>query len=297
MFCSQRNCLVVAFAAVCATVGAAQPASGADLGSAPSAPPLASPSPWTISVTPYGWLPFLKGDATIRGRTAEVDVNPWEVLEHLDAVPWMSYIEARRGPLSFYNDIFLAKLGIDVGGARTFGGATLDATLGLDFTQTIIEVGGTYEIAKWSSGGGSHATAIDLLAGARYWHQDLSLRLALTGTLDTTGLFLTGTRAIARSGSVDWVDPLVGARVRHQLAPGKELVLRGDIGGFDVGSRFSWNLLGAYSWTIGARQGVSYEGILGYRLLSVDYERGSGFTTYEYDVLQHGPIMGLTVKF
>jgi hypothetical protein len=297
MLCSQRNCLVIAFAAVCATVGAAQPASSADLGSAPSAPPVATPSSWTISVTPYGWLPFLNGDATVRGRTAEIDVNPREVLEHLDAIPWMSYIEARRGPLSFYNDIFVAKLGIDVGGARTLGGATLDATLGLDFNQTIIEVGGTYEIAKWWSGGSSRITAIDLLAGARYWHQEMDINLALTGTLSTSGLVLTGGRAIARSGNVDWVDPVIGGRVRHQLAPGQELVLRGDIGGFDVGSRFSWNVLGAYSWHIADRDGVSYAGILGYRLLSVDYEKGSGLTRYEYDVLQHGPLMGLTLSF
>ena len=45
-------------------------------------------------MTPYGWLPFLNGDQTIRGRTVDIDVNPIEVLEHLDAAPWMSYVEA-----------------------------------------------------------------------------------------------------------------------------------------------------------------------------------------------------------
>jgi hypothetical protein len=29
----------------------------------------------------------------------------------------------------------------------------------------------------------------------------------------------------------------------------------------------------------------------------VDYEQGSGRTKYEYDVLQHGPLTGLTVAF
>jgi hypothetical protein len=210
----------------------------------------------------------------------------------------MSYIEARRGPLAFYNDIFFAKLGVDVSAARTFGGLALDAALGLGFTQTVVEVGGTYEIAKWSGGGMSgRYTAIDVLAGARYWHQEMDINLVLTGTLTTTGLVLTGSRAIARSGNVDWVDPVIGGRVRHQLAPGQELILRGDIGGFDVGSTFSWNVLGAYSWQIANRNGVSYSGILGYRLLSVDYVQGSGLTRYEYDVLQHGPLMGLTVGF
>ena len=42
-----------------------------------------------------------------------------------------------------------------------------------------------------------------------------------------------------RSGSVDWVDPFVGARLRQLLAPGQNLTLRGDVGGFDVGSDFT----------------------------------------------------------
>jgi hypothetical protein len=37
--------------------------------------------------------------------------------------------------------------------------------------------------------------------------------------------------------------------------------------------------------------------MLGYRALSVDYQKGSGVNRYEYDMLQHGPIVGLTVKF
>ena len=69
------------------------------------------------------------------------------------------------------------------------------------------------------------------------------------------------------------------------------------MGGFDVGSQISWNLTGAYSWDFAVRGGVTYSGMLGYRALSVDYSKGSGLSTYEYDVLQHGPIMGLTAKF
>ncbi len=284
-----------------ATLSFPNAAAAADLGSGPPPPPAPSPQ-WTVTFTPYAWASYLTGDSTVKGRTADIYVTPIELFEHLDAVPWMSYVEARRGPLAFYNDIIYAKLGVDVSGVRSLGGLTLDAALGLDVSLTIIEVGGTYEIAKWWSGGAKDSTfarytAIDLLAGARYWRQEVDLNLAVTAALNTSGLTVSGTRAIAGSGGVDWVDPVVGARVRHQLAPGQELVLRADIGGFDVGSRFSWNMLGAYSWQIGARDGLNYTGILGYRLLSVDYVQGSGASRYEYDVLQHGPLMGLTVSF
>jgi hypothetical protein len=262
--------------------------------------------PWTLTFTPYAWAPYLQGDLTVRGRTVGLDVTPSEVFEHLERAPWMSYAEVRNGRLALYNDIFYAKLGISVSGARLRGASTVDATLGADFEEAVIEAGGAYQIAKWWSGrGGSikdsdaftRYTVIDLLAGARYWHQEMAINLALTGTLDPRGLDISGGRATARSGAVDWVDPLVGFRVRHQLAPGRELMFRADVGGFDVGSKFSWNLIGAYSWDICVSHGVTYSGMVGYRALSVDFEKGSGVTRYEYDVVQHGPVMGLAIKF
>jgi hypothetical protein len=81
------------------------------------------------------------------------------------------------------------------------------------------------------------------------------------------------------------------------LAPGHELLLRGDVGGFGAGSEFSWNALATYSWQIAVSEGVTYSGVLGYRALDVDYEKGSGRSKYRYDVLQHGPIMGLSIAF
>jgi hypothetical protein len=125
----------------------------------------------------------------------------------------------------------------------------------------------------------------------------LAIRLGLTTAFDTTGLDISGSRAIARGGNVDWVDPLVGFRIRHQMLPGQELVFRADVGGFDVGSQFSWNVLAAYQWDFAVRNGVTYSGVLGYRALSVDYTKGSGLERYEYDVVMHGPVVGLSLKF
>jgi hypothetical protein len=141
----------------------------------------------------------------------------------------------------------------------------------------------------------TRTTALDILAGARYWYQNMAINLAVD--LDLGDLPRSGNHFVARSGSVDWVDPVVGARIRHELAPGQALILRGDIGGFDVGSKFSWNVLAVYSYDIAVRDGVTYSGVVGYRALDVDYEQGSGLRKYEYDVLQHGPLLGLTVKF
>jgi hypothetical protein len=289
---------------VAALLGTTGVAAGADLGSGPALPEEQVPAPpraWTFTFTPYSWLAGLDGHTTVKRRTADIDADPIEVLEHLDGVPWMSYGELRIGKLGLYGDIVYAPLGTDAGVARTFGGATLDASLGVDVEQTIAEIGAAYEIAGWRSGSlvgyGTGFTAIDVLAGARYWRQDIAIRLALTATLDIAGLDLSGSRAVARAGDVEWVDPLVGLRLRHRLAPGQEIVLRGDVGGFDAGSTFSWNVLAAFSWQLAVHHGVTYSGVLGYRALAVDYAKGSGATRYEYDVVQHGPLIGLKASF
>ena len=289
----------LAVALVLASVAWAAPQRtfAADLGSGPPPPPSPPYSGWTLNVTPYAWAPFIQGDVTVKGRTVDIDVNPIELLGHLDAVPFMAYTEARKGPLVLYNDIVYAKFGVDGSVSRSVRGLTVGASADVDIQLAIIEAGGAFEIARWSSGGFGPYTAVDVLAGARYWHEDVDLKFGLTGTLDLNGLVVSRNRAIARSGGVDWVDPLVGFRIRQGLAPGQELLLRADVGGFDVGSQFSWNVQAAYSFDFAVRDGVTYSGMLGYRALSVDFEKGSGTSTFKEDVVLHGPVVGLTLRF
>jgi hypothetical protein len=228
-----------------ATIG---PAASADLGPQP-VEPLAEPahplSQWQFSFTSYAWLPWISGDVVVKGRTLDVAVDPAQVIDALnwpDIVPaWFSYAEARRGPLSLFNDVVWG----DFSGSGGFSGtrrgslgpggvvrvnATFGGDISADYKLAIVEAGGAYAIWSRGSQGSPGSTAFDLLAGARYWHQevdvsaDLTATVALSGPLDLT---LSGSRAIAKSGSVDWVDPFVGARFRQQLAPGQQFVLRG----------------------------------------------------------------------
>jgi hypothetical protein len=37
--------------------------------------------------------------------------------------------------------------------------------------------------------------------------------------------------------------------------------------------------------------------MVGYKALSVDYSQGSGLSRYEFDMVMHGPIFGLTARF
>src|SRR4051794_21950183 len=122
-------------------------------------------------------------------------------------------------------------------------------------------------------------------------------RLALARALAQNGLELRRNRAIARSGTADWVDPLLGGRVRMEVAPGHELFVRGDVGGFGVGSKFSWQAVGGYSFDYAVKDGITYSGLIGYKALYVDYAQGQGRKRYEFDMLQHGPVVGISLRW
>lgn len=297
-------------ASVIALLALAGPAVAADIGSAKDLPldePASELSDWSFALTTYSWVAGLSGDAVVKGRAVEIDASATEILDHLDwdGIPaWMSYAEARRGPLSLFNDIVYSKLTGSTDFVRSVRrgavAARLGADISADFTQATVEFGGAYEVRQWrsaASSGANGSLALDVLAGGRYWYQKLNLSADLSGTADVNGLTISGDRALARSGSVDWVDPFVGARLRYQRAIGEEVVLRGDIGGFGAGSDFSWQLIGTYNWQLCTVFGMNLVGYVGYRALAVDYSEGAGRNEYSIDAVQHGPVIGVTTRF
>jgi hypothetical protein len=259
--------------------------------------PMAAPSGWTFNFVPYGWLPAMKGTLTVRGRSVKVDASFIDILEESDSlVALMGDFEARNGRWSLFSDVVWSNIGADRSNLRTRAvapgvTATVGTALDLDIDMAIVEVGAAYEVAR------SGPVAFDILAGARYWYQEGDLSFGLAGTIGLEDLELGAGRAIARSRSVDWLDPLVGVRMRYTLAPGHQLLLRGDIGGFGVGSEFSWQAIGAYAFDFGVYNGITFSGVVGYRALFVDYAQGFDRTRYEFDMLQHGPILGVSMRF
>jgi hypothetical protein len=258
-------------------------------------------SEWTFSLTTYAWTPWISGDLTIKGRSFNVDVTAGQVLDALDwsGIPaWFSYAEARNGRLVLFNDIAYAKLAGSKSFAKTgpLGAATLSGNVEADYEQAIVEVGAAYEI--WSgSNPGMGTAAFDVLAGGRYWHQDTTVSAAVDLAINLPDLTVRGNRVFDKSGSIDWVDPFIGARLRQQMATGQNVTLRGDVGGFDVGSEFSWQVIATYDFQLCVTERYTIDGYLGYRALSVDYSEGSGANRYEYDAVQHGPVVGATVRF
>jgi hypothetical protein len=102
--------------------------------------------------------------------------------------------------------------------------------------------------------------------------------------------------ALAGSGDLEWVDPFVGARVRHQFGNNKEVTLEGDVGGFGVGSDFSWQVVATYGFDVNCF-GTPLHTVVGYRALAVDYTESGPFGDNGVDFIQHGPLMGVSLRW
>jgi hypothetical protein len=273
----------------------------------------ASPVPvfngWTFSVTPYAWITLLNGSATIKGRTTDVDVGYsglWDIVRQSeipkDLLALTGTFEARNGRLALFADVFYMKVALGASVTRSRGvdllNATVGASAGLKVQMAIAELAAAYEVARWGSNRApGSGTAIDVIGGVRGWWQKGDASLAVTGTINVGDLTRNADGTLSASSSVSWVDPLVGARLRHQFAPGVNFVVSGDVGGFGVGSKFSWQALAALNYDFYVKRNITWSGMLGYKALYVDYSKGSGLSSYEYNVTMHGPVLGLTARF
>jgi len=306
---SRRSIEVIA--ALAMTLGISGGATAADV-SMPTkalAAPVRPIDTWTFSATPYGWITLLDGSTTVKGRTVDVDVGFNDLMDLVrhseipkDLLALMGYFEARNGRISLFADLVYLKVGLGASMTRSRGidelNATVGASAGLKFEMFIAELAAAYEIARWGSAGApGSGTAIDVFAGARVWWQKADASLFVSGTLNIFDLTRNADGTLSASSSVSWVDPLVGLRLRHQLAPGWNFVASGDIGGFGVGSKFSWQALAALNYDFCVRKTVTWSGMVGYKALFVDYSKGSGLNHYEYDMTMHGPIIGVTARF
>jgi hypothetical protein len=286
---------------------------------------------WEFKFIPYGWFVGINGNVTARGHTVDVDESFIDIAEKSNTfAALMGYFEARKGRFGFFTDAVWADLGFpghvsydinrSVSGnpfarlpdfkATIRGNLNITGNVQLDYESTIIQSGVAFEVAKWGSGSGPGFTALDVLGSARYWNQDVDLSLAIDGKLTADievdfqrlGLKLkrkvSASRSIveARSSDLQWVDPVVGARVRHVFASGSEFNLLGDVGGFGAGSEFSWQAVATYGFDVNAF-GTTMRSVVGYRALYVDYSENTRHGKSGLDWTQHGPVLGVAFRW
>lgn len=259
-------------------------------------------SDWTFTLTPYAWLMGASGSATAKGQTIDVNAGIVDMFAKTDTlVALMANAEARRGKLAFGLDFIFTEMVATPAFATQRNPTpwlsfTAAAGANVKSTMIMVEGSGSYELFR-----PAEKTAVDGLVGLRYWHAstDINLGFTATGTISTpadVGLSRNGGLALASSGSMDWADPVFGLVVRHEIAPHQRLRVRGDIGGFGVGSQFTWQAFGGYSYEFSSGP-TSWSALLGYRALGINYSAGNGADYRNLNLVLHGPVLGLSVKF
>lgn len=93
----------------------------------------------------------------------------------------------------------------------------------------------------------------------------------------------------SRSDSRAWFDPYIGLQGVVGLTKNLDWRTAGTVGGFDVGSQFTWSVETMLEWRFSKRVGLD----IGYRVLSWNYDRDN----FVWDMTIQGPWIGLSFTF
>jgi hypothetical protein len=219
---------------------------------------------WHLIVSPYLWFPGVHGTLGTGERTASIHASVGDLLSHF-RIGLMGTADLRHKRLLLPVDMIWIRLGDDK--ALPFprlGESSADVRA----SQFVLTPKIGYRIVDLE------VLKVDALTGFRYWHVGQNLQFNPSGA--------------EFSGSLNWVDPLVGGRIRAALSPKVSVTIAGDVGGWGAGSQLDYQAVGLLgyrikpSWTLQA----------GYRYLYVNY-RSEGVI---FDAATSGVMFGVSVN-
>jgi hypothetical protein len=244
-------------------------------------PPSPVGTPTWVLLAPYLWAPAMKGSVTARGQTVPVDLSLSDLIDLIDEVngAFQGHVEVGKGPWGLIIDGMLIRL--------TPEGSVPLGELKVDSSMSIFELLATYRIVDlWWAEAPDRRLSFDLLGGARYY--DI-----------TSGIEIDGAGPIGLVVDVEesnqWVDLVVGGRVRIDLLDALAGWVRFDVGGFDIGtsSKLAWNLIAGLEYECSPCSSL----MAGYRIFDVEESKGSGDDEFEFDVRMQGPFIALGFRF
>jgi hypothetical protein len=202
----------------------------------------------------------MDGKTALRGHEVEVNVGPSQIFDNLQFGA-MGYFEARKAKWGVGVDAVYMALGTDVA----------KPSANVDFNQGAYTFTGLRQINE----------KVDFVFGAR-WN-------VIQGELDFKGPVLQGTFKDTKQ----WVDPIVGLKLKQSLGGKWHFSMQADIGGFGAGSDFAWQLFPVIGVDVGKRATL----VVGYRVLSGDYTTGSGNQQFKYDIITQAFVLGAAFSF
>ncbi len=221
---------------------------------------------WEFNLAPfYLWGINIDGDLSAGPVSAPVKVPFEDIFDSIEAVFIVHFETVYKAQWGFLVDVNYLDL-------ENKMNLPMGISQNVDLNMTLAEFSGFYRLQR-------DAHIFDFVAGLRFIEMENTVSIVGGSTL--------------LDDSQDWTDPLIGARWMWGFADGWSLIARGDIGGFGIGSEFSWHALGLVEW-----QPWKYASfIAGYRALDVDYEDGSGRDYFNFDATIHGPVIGVNFKW
>jgi hypothetical protein len=219
----------------------------------------ASAQDWEVSTTLYLWMAGIDGTLSANERSIEVDQSIGDVLSNLEFGA-MGGLRAQNGSWIITGDLIYTGLGASVD----------QPAAEVDVDMWIVSGDAGYELMP----------GFEVLGGLRY--VSVENKIAFQGPLRITA-----------EAEKSWVDPFFGVRMMPQLNEKWSLLTRVDLGGFDVGSDFTWQ------FHIHAIREITDNASLafGYRILSIDYDDEEGANEFGLDLTMHGPSAGLIYRF
>lgn len=215
---------------------------------------------WKNEVAPYVFGAAMEGRAGVGGVVADVDMSFGDIVDDLE-LGFMGMYRGSNETVEVTVDTIWMGLGQSMRGPN--GALAAD----VDVDQLALEVAGGYRVDE----------RLTVFGGLRY--NDLDLDVRTVGPL--------GDRR--RSGGESWIDPLIGAHYTIPFSDAWSVALRGDVGGFGVGSDFAWQAVATARWQPTPKLGL----LAAYRYISMDYDE-DGFL---YDMTIAGPALGVVFTF
>jgi hypothetical protein len=221
---------------------------------------------WHVNAVPYLWFPGMHGTVGVMGHNVSVHASATDVLSHF-RFGLAGITEFRYNRFVVPVDLMWVRLAADKALPFTDVGAT-SADVKIAEILLTPEVG--YRLLDREN------FKIDGVTGFRFWHLGQSLS------------FSPGTLGLNPSVSKNWVDPLVGARMKTALSPKIAVDVFGDVGGWGTGSQLEYQVTGLLGYKLNHKWLLQ----VGYRYLDVNY-RGGGTV---FDVAMPGIMLGATIK-
>jgi opacity protein-like surface antigen len=260
-----------------------------------------TPPDWEFRVGLPGWIAGLSGDTGVKGVVTNIDVPFHEVLDHLTHVPIVLALDARYKRWEFFGDGQYLEVGASASlPGLLFTNANVHVQTG--FAEGFVG----YRLINCDK------ASLSLFAGVRYTYLGADVSIFDNG--DARLVILRQLLGIPRkldfSGSIDWVDPVIGSRGKVRIWKAISLYAEGDVGGFDAngdsafeihrqGRRIVKTPVDSSDWSYQVQGGVETQLTrwlwlqTGWRYLKYDY-RTAGFTN---ELEMNGPFIQAGINF